>query len=507
MQDQDPNKPGDDEFLDEFDEFGDFSEDEMAGGFDESDMPPPGEEELVAPEDVYGEEDADADLLAAGEWDEDMHGFDDDEEWAEPGDDDTAFKTKKGISFNTAVIGVALLVGVGVLVFQVVTTQPSGGGGLSRFQSALNFTGSTDGPVLGEEKEKAGAGPVEAPPADAQAGFLNNPAMLNDAGEQADANPPQPAPISNDMDDQGMEQALTPMPDSIIEEESPSALAFDEAQPVPRGPGDQPPADQMAQADETDSPAMAAIRAAQMKQQQAQQETAQTDGAKEAPAPGVSAPPDAIPAEETAALEATPAEEDVAAVQDELPVPDMDVKAEEESPVSVPETEERDPEPDPVDTAQAQANDQLKDALAEARAEMGKMQEEMSALRTARDKEVSALEAEIARLKKEAASAATAPAKKADAKPIAKKEAQPAPKTAATPKKQSAPKKTAPAVSAASWELRAAQPGRAWVSRKGQREMQSIEVGSTLGGIGRITRIEYAGGRWTVFGTQGEIRQ
>jgi intracellular multiplication protein IcmG len=55
--------------------------------------------------------------------------------------------------------------------------------------------------------------------------------------------------------------------------------------------------------------------------------------------------------------------------------------------------------------------------------------------------------------------------------------------------------------------LRAAQPGRAWVSRPGERDMQSVEVGQSLTGIGRVTAILYQNGRWTVQGTSGQINQ
>jgi len=57
------------------------------------------------------------------------------------------------------------------------------------------------------------------------------------------------------------------------------------------------------------------------------------------------------------------------------------------------------------------------------------------------------------------------------------------------------------------WELRAAQPGRAWVSKQGERDMQSVEVGQTLPNIGQIRAITYQNGLWTVMGTNGTISQ
>ncbi len=57
------------------------------------------------------------------------------------------------------------------------------------------------------------------------------------------------------------------------------------------------------------------------------------------------------------------------------------------------------------------------------------------------------------------------------------------------------------------WVLRAAQPGRAWVSKPGDREMKALQVGDNLPGIGRIQDITFDGRKWTVVGTNGRINQ
>jgi intracellular multiplication protein IcmG len=57
------------------------------------------------------------------------------------------------------------------------------------------------------------------------------------------------------------------------------------------------------------------------------------------------------------------------------------------------------------------------------------------------------------------------------------------------------------------WILRAAQPGRAWVSKPGDREMKALQVGDNLPGIGRIRDITFDGRQWTVVGTNGRINQ
>ena len=96
--------------------------------------------------------------------------------------------------------------------------------------------------------------------------------------------------------------------------------------------------------------------------------------------------------------------------------------------------------------------------------------------------------------------------------PIASLSPAPIVEKIAPPKKVSKPKpkkKTVKKVNRKiSWELRAAQPGKAWVSRKGQKtSMKPIVVGDRLDGLGRVTNIAYVGGKWVVTGTFGTIRQ
>lgn len=58
-----------------------------------------------------------------------------------------------------------------------------------------------------------------------------------------------------------------------------------------------------------------------------------------------------------------------------------------------------------------------------------------------------------------------------------------------------------------SWILKGAQPGRAMVSRVGENDMRTVEIGSVLAGIGQVTDISYQDGRWVVTGTKGRITQ
>lgn len=90
------------------------------------------------------------------------------------------------------------------------------------------------------------------------------------------------------------------------------------------------------------------------------------------------------------------------------------------------------------------------------------------------------------------------------------KEEKPKPVVKAAPKKvDSKPAVTKKKTSSKSvvWELRAAQPGKAWVSQKGKRDMKPVVVGDSLSGIGRIQGIDLVNGRWVVRGSGGTIKQ
>ncbi len=66
-----------------------------------------------------------------------------------------------------------------------------------------------------------------------------------------------------------------------------------------------------------------------------------------------------------------------------------------------------------------------------------------------------------------------------------------------------------PVVSAGSadWVLRAAQPGRAWIARRGSREVTEIRVGERVAGLGQIEAVQVENGLWVVEGSAGRLRQ
>ncbi len=490
MQDQESNKPGDDEFFE--DEFGEFET------FDEN-----GQEESFSAYDAAEEHAGDPatddldDPFSTEEWDD---GYTDETATETTGGKSRGGGGLKNLSFNTMVIGAAVVVGLGVLGYQVLTT-PAPSSGVSRFQSALDFTGSQDGVVLGEQATDDQPAPVaeQTPPATTEdAGFLNNPGVLDGlAQESADAGaPPMPSPISNDMDNQGVTQeanahgdVLTPLPDK-------PEISFDESQAVPRSPQDPVTegVDAVAGTEtetETDnapptSSAMDVIRQAQDQRQQKEN----APPAEEAPSP-VTPDPETVVAEEPA----PESEPEITPDPEEITPPEV-----------VKNTAPEEPAPVVAPVADSAQTDIVVKKLEELSDRLSVMEQQIVQIRESGQADLQGVEKEIAALKNGLGDVAS-PAKPAAEKIVVKKapvkQAEPKATEKPKPKKQA----TAAASSSAKWELRAAQPGRAWVSRQGEREMQSISPGDTLSGIGQVVRIDYAGGRWVVVGTQGEIRQ
>ena len=101
---------------------------------------------------------------------------------------------------------------------------------------------------------------------------------------------------------------------------------------------------------------------------------------------------------------------------------------------------------------------------------------------------------------------AAQPAIKAEEPKPAAVKAEPKPAAQPATKPATAPK---PAASSAvsGWELRSAQPGVAWLGRKGSSEMTRHTVGSTVPGLGTIRSVRQENGRWIVEGSQGTLRQ
>lgn len=86
-------------------------------------------------------------------------------------------------------------------------------------------------------------------------------------------------------------------------------------------------------------------------------------------------------------------------------------------------------------------------------------------------------------------------------------EPKPAPAKTASPTPASKPVPAKTAEISPQWELRSAQPGKAYVAIKGSNNVLVVENGDTLQGIGKIQSIAVENSLWVVRGTQGKIVQ
>ncbi|MGZ9108298.1 MAG: hypothetical protein ACXW4B_05705 [Micavibrio sp.] len=359
---------------------------------------------------------------------------------------------KKSGNFNKILIGAAVLVGAGVLVFQ-----------LSRSPT----------PAPAPVPPPAASAPLPAvpPPANpdaTQGGFLTNPENMA-ALEQDIAKTYENTEIA-EYGEEGTETvapaddvAAPPMPTAMTQAETVNpapALVADMPPPVPSGmdelslaatppvPAPAPaPAPTPATADEP------AIRMPSASDVLLKQPTAET------------APVDTALAEQVAVVDTVPA----AALVDKI---DLVLARLDQL-----ETD--------VKTLQARDGRESADALDDLRKSIAALEKKIGGAEKAPTKPASPV-----------TSAEEAPPPKPQILGSSAPEASPKPAPASTPQK-----------AAIQWVLKGAQPGRAMVSRPGENEMRTVEVGDSLPGIGKITGISYQSGRWVVQGTQGRITQ
>lgn len=460
------------------------------------------------------------DDIPEDDYDADFEGETFDDEWdgGEDGEEQSGRKGKKekslytntserkglSLSFNTMVIIGAVLLGGSVMAYTIMTktAQMNANKGES-FRSSLNIGAVLDGTIFGAKDEKAETTQAEQPageqaPNDGGAGFLDNPdsVAVLDENQPVDAvaNPPMPSPI-------------TPMPDEVVEQVPVIGGGEDQ---IPRGPEAAP--SEMSAQDILDQ-----MKAAREKNS-IEEEGAQQIAVQEQPEEMIGAPVVDASASEEAKIENTTPVASVPSAEDAAKLEEANRKAEEAEAqvVSLQET---------IATLQSQVQslkgelDTLRSGQSDGSAALeqtvAQLQSELKAAKDTAAKAQKASEEEAARAAKAAADAKAAKDRAAKAEEAAKKaaaqKAEIAKAPAPTPRKTTpAAKPPAPVAAAqaeAQWELRAAQPGRAWVSKPGARDMQGVVVGESLQGVGRITAISYINGRWVVQGTQGQILQ
>ena len=447
MSDQDPNKLDDDFFDDEKD----LSEDSFDDG-------------------LYDEASDDADLDYIDDdfmddgWDEELYGT--------PDEGLIQQNSKKREISRPMIIGITLLVGFCVLVYQVIVSRPEA---VEHFKTALSMTGATDGPIFGN-KDK---GQKEKPETlEIEKGFLDNPELLDDTQNQKaeqEATPPMPVPIAQEPE-QGKENVLTPLPEAEGFVDAAQMLGGESKQ-VPRGPNDD---DTLTETDqsEPDNKAQALLEktlAARNEEKTGDEINSPQEGGfgfenslgfgNEDPLLGSQQ----IINEKTEQKDSDSENNTITKIMPTSKGPIQD----EQTAVT---TEQE------ADTSGNLPTEAQKEALAE--------------IETMK-REIASLKAELAQrtAQNDALKATVQTAKNAQTKAA----------TQAVPSKQI--QKPAPVQQSSStkWVLRAAQPGKAWVSQQGQRDMRSVVVGDSLPGIGRITEISFSNGHWTVQGTTGKI--
>jgi len=449
------------------------------------------------------------------------------------------------MSFNTMVILGAFLVGASVLAYTVMSkTAEQNAGKKSVFRSMLNIGAVMDGGVFGDSKKDDSIGADNAPAADTTAaaptgeqGFLDNPDTLKNqvpAVTEAEGTPPQPSPIASPETTPVAGEPLTPMPngaDANKTETVPAVPIDAKEQQTPRTPDEYIDAgtapvtpDQTAVSTDTKEDGAAKQSAADLlKEAMAnhQKKAEQKEGGDKADAAK----------EEPVIADATPPAPQVKPADKAPPVP---VTNEVDNASAKPQPAPAASGPSPEDVAKLKAAQTAADAANQKASDLQKQVDSLTSqvdalkgqLTSAKSnsstqmqdlqQKVQDLQSDLKQAKADAAAKLAAVTDSSSAEP----------KPAPAPKKKAAPKKTKTAAakpraeqawggpsvypapsSAAQWELRAAQPGRAWVSKPGARDMQGVTVGQTLPGIGTITAINYQNGRWTVQGTQGQILQ
>lgn len=504
MMDNEKNK-GSGEFEETFDD--DFSD----AGFDEA---------AYDEDEDYSELSADEEGYEGDDFESEDWGDADEE--ADAGNKKTRPKSKSssgGLSFNTIVIIGAVVLGGGVMAFNIMReTSKQQSAETSVFQSILNIGGIMDGTLFGEEESGSPEQSADA----SSAGFMNDPSGLS----SQDGTPPQPvplAPVEGEAAQAGADP-LTPMPEVLPT--------------PPRGPEESPPTEHMLADDSTPSEASALTPPALAGLQQPPPATVQDDGTTGAsaataedilkqamanreqkqqeqsgalsPAPEVTIEPEMLPSSPVEEISAPSVTEQNA--QPVVPVVPVQQAVQEVLPpvASAPLAEE---------DRQALAESRKTVAELESRLDsllerMGQIESDLDRVRTSApapsgelEKAVAALRADIADIKARPSSAAASSPEKSAPKKSSAAPKKAAAKPAAEQKARSSVSSGTATRQSARWELRAAQPGRAWVSKAGDHDMQAVSVGDSLQGIGRVNAITYQNGRWAIVGTQGTIQQ
>jgi intracellular multiplication protein IcmG len=442
------------------------------------------DDELAVQEDIM---DDGFDDVAPGEdedfADEDWDSYDEEGEGDES--DDQQPRKKDSSKFNKMVIGGAVMLGLCVLVFNIMTGKPpQQPGAPAAVQAAqgldasgrkrLNSASLSDSApttqrdvVYGRNREDAQEAikqsAVEVPEA---GGLLNNPGEVKKIEDYR-------AKLEQDLIEQEQQAAaaeeqstlVVPDQEQPLPAETPQAVTEDPPMPVP-----------MAQSSDVLTPLPEAAAAP----------AAPVDVAPVADAVAVDrAAVDAI-------ADAAPVAADAAAV-----APAEDIPS-----VGLPRAQDLTLGDAPAAAAAPVVSDMAaSETAAPASADVFALTAKVETLQGALDQQtarVKDLESTVQQLERALESRASAPSERAA--PVKKRS------SSASSSGGSAAKKSA-STTTVRWVLKSAQPGRAMVSRAGEQEMRNVTVGDDLPGVGRVTQIYQGQTGWIVQGTTGRILQ
>ncbi|NQZ13747.1 MAG: hypothetical protein HRT94_02830 [Alphaproteobacteria bacterium] len=318
---------------------------------------------------------------------------------------------KKGLplSFNTIVIGGAVILGIGVFAFQVMgSKQKQTTAQEQRFVSSLGLKGATETIVSQDEAE--GTQPTSTTSAtdvtQSEGGFLND--MEPDFPEEALVDISEP-------------EAL-PMPTPIVEEAPPAAVQD--------------------RASITDS--LEFLTEIEVEND----------------------------------IPKNPVSEVVEVMDDQI----VDVVAQQDSILT---NNQKQP-----DAVQESVLNRIDDKLGTFEERFEELDQKITAIEEGSNQRVAVLEDAVSGLEKKVGSI-----KSAERRPV----------------RNTSPAQTSkinkPKSSSAQWELKAAQPGKAWISQKGKSNIQPVLVGDKVAGVGRIQSIQMSGSKWVITGSEGKITQ
>ena len=436
-------------------------------------------------EDDLADEEYDDLELDDDEFDSEEDIFDD--EWEDENQEDDVVtsgiggqkeKSRFGVdmSFNAMAIIGAIVLGMAVLIFQVVTKKPTDI--VERFASALHMAGSSDGPVFGQEKKEMASTKIrsnEGQSGETTKGFLYNPEILNSMEMELNDTPPMPSPIVSET--QGI--------DSSIKDDSVPELTVSSKIPenqIPRPPTDISIEEEFSKQDLVKENVVAAKKVDDL------------PAAKEVLKAAITARKDKVETEAEQESKKIPQK-----ILQKIPQKITKNDTSEGQAIKIPTS---------VKPRLNNASDMIRNnAVQEQNAgstieqkldlvinRLNDMELQITQIREAGEVRIDDLEKKIGMLEGQTVT------KEVSKPKVVKKVSKPTvPKSSKVPAVKKAPK--------ISWELRAAQPGKAWVSSKGQDNMRSVRVGDKLSGVGRITAISLLNGRWIVQATNGQIRQ